>query len=176
MARITQGDRYRIERTLVEMHSHRINERKARALVAERSVQYLPKKLRAVVAAGYGPHLKQQLHVVVGRTTAYVYDATDVVALAADAELRSAVLRLVHPDVNTGRYRHPIVQRFVGLDTYPKLLAAYPELTELCAWVKHEGPEPDLAKLRRKLLRAGWPLTAKASKSEKKRLTSVSRL
>lgn len=160
MSRLGQWFTSYLANSIVACHDARIAERKAKQLVEEAAVGYLPAKLRAAVKAGLGRHLNHNERVQFGRMYTYVYSGTDVDALQADAKLRRAVRRLVPAGQAADSYalRRPILNKLREFNTQKQLLTAHPELTELVAWRRGEGPEPDRVKLRRALLRAGWPL------------------
>lgn len=162
MSRISQSFRARLANRIAALHISRINRRKAESLIVAASVDYLPLKLRAVVRAGLGEHLRRDDRVAIGGATAYVYSGAAVGLLAADPNLNRQVHRLAptSPRTDTWTLRRPILQKLQGLSTFKQLLTAHPELTELVAFLRDSGPEPDQDALRRKLVRAGWPLTA----------------
>lgn len=146
--------------SIAQHHDVRVAERKAKQLVLDAAPDYMPAKLRAVIRAGLGKHLRTDERVEFGRCYTYVYSGTDVAKLQADRKVRRAVARLMPSGRAGDRYalRRPILEKLRSFSTVKQLLKAHPELAELVAYRRDGGPEPDPVKLRRALLRAGWPL------------------
>lgn len=141
-------------------HDVRVAERKAKQIVKDASVEYMPAKLRAAVKAGLGEHLRSDERVQFGRCFTYVYSGTDVAKLESDAKVRRAVAKLMPTGKSADGYalRRPILEELRRFNTVKQLLTAHPELADLVAYRRDGAPEPDPVKLRRALLRAGWPL------------------
>lgn len=146
--------------SIVQHHDVRVAERKAKQIVLDAAPDYMPAKLRAVVRAGLGEHLRADERAQFGRCYAYVYSGTDITKLEADRKVQRAVARLMPAGRAADRYalRRPILEKLRSFNTVKQLLKAHPELAELVAYRRDGGPEPDPVKLRRALLRAGWPL------------------
>lgn len=160
MSRLGQWFTSELANSIVWHHDVRVSERKAKQIVLNAAPDYMPAKLRAVVRAGLGEHLRVDEHVQFGCCFTYVYSGTDIAKLEADQKVQRAVARLIPSGraADTYALRRPILEKLRSFNTIKQLLKAHPELTELVAYRRNDGPKPDPAKLRRALLRAGWPL------------------
>lgn len=161
MPRLTDYHRNAMVRTLSRLHENHIKDERARRLILDTSTEYLPPKIRNFVKAGFGAHMTREYASFRNVTSAPVYSGADVEKMQADKVLRRKLSRLKPSPGNSFAVRMALRSRLDGFNTTKQLLDTYPELQPLVLRVVHFGAEPDLTKLRRALLKAGWPLRNK---------------
>lgn len=167
MPRLSQSDKHRIRNRIMSLHYSRIAKARAEELVASFAPIHMPACLRTVIRKGLADCLETGCAVEVDGFRTWTYRGVNAESLAADRDLIKR-LRTVYPKrmrVNSHhlewRARREIMGRIERYTTHAACLKAFPELQPIFDSMHGERLNADQkTKLRRKLLRAGWPLNS----------------
>ena len=155
----------RVNRRLIGVWAQRIASLSSGHMARERAKQTLrdaidvalPAPHRNMIRRGYANHLRYG-HYVVGRVGVAHYAGADPQKLADDAQLRSKLQRQYPRKLylqDTMPLRRAVMGRLSDCRTPAAILATYPELAPLAG---DDWPDADKTKVRRALIKAGWPI------------------